>query len=315
MKMKDGEKMFAIYFQRGHCGNRPAKNAKEAVRLYMKDAMIEGSPIGYKAIEAVPDIHYTQYVEESAPPTMPAKKLTAKQIYDKFIYETNIVFGDGVIEASLRDIEITEWGEQTVTAILREWLRHWFDKNNIAYGANDDVAIPIDYYLCDEDNANKSVCVKTFQIYEKSVFAITDFRTFAEELLCNPSLLNTDYLMFEYYISRRMEEKGQLFIKDLLMKKIWQITRPMDGWPLSLQIANGKIRQIKSCGWNIKRAPKTFKSQEHFLSALEETIYRNPQTANIAATWRKDFLAAYEKEYDRTVDIPQWVDIKHLYET
>jgi len=313
MKMKDGEKMFAIYFQRGHCGNRPAKNAKEAVRLYMKDAKVEGRPVGYKAIEAVAGIHYTPHVEETVLPKAPAKKLTARQIYDKLIFETNIVFGNGIMDASLRDIEITEWDDQAVVEILRVWLRHWLDRNNIAYNTNKDTAIPIDYYLYGEDNPNRSVCVKVFQTYEKAAFTITDFRTFAEELPRTPNILNADYLTFEYSISRKTDEKGQLFIKDLLMKKIWQMTRPMKGWPLSLQTANGKIRQIKSCGWNIKRAPKTFQSPEHFLSALEETIRRNPQTESIAATWRKDFLATYEKEHNKTIDIPQWADIKHLY--
>lgn len=313
MKMKDGEKMFAIYFKRGHCGNRPAKNAKEAVRLYMKDADIVGSPSGYEAIEAIEGIHYTRHIEEPVTPKMPAIKLTAKQIYNKLIYETNIVRDFGAIEVSLKDIEITEWDDQAVREIMRVWLRHWMDKNNIAYIANEDHAIPIDYYLCGADNPQNSICVKVFQVYEKVNYAIADFRTFAEELLCTPSILNTDYLVFEYGIDRKVNGKGELIIKDLLMKKIWQMTRPMDGNPLSLQKVNGKIRQIKSCDWNKDNAPKTFKTLEHFLSAVEETLCRNPQTQNLATTWRKDFIAAYEKEYNKTIDIPRWADIKDIY--
>lgn len=313
MKMKDGEKMFAIYFKRMHCGNRPAKNAKEAVRLYMKAAQIVGSSSGYKAIEAVAGIHYTPHVEEPAPPVIPAKQLTAQQIYDKLIYETNVVGGDGIIEASLKDIDITEWHDQAVREILREWLCHWFRENNIAYSPNEDGAVPIDYYLCSACNPENSVRVEVSLIYEKADFSIADFRTFAEELLRAPSLLNIDYLVFEYSISKNVDDRGVLFISDLLMKKIWQMTRPLKGYPLSLQMVDGKIRQIKSCDWNVKRTPKTFKTLEHFLSAVEETLYRNPQTESMATTWRSKFTAAYEKEYGKTIDIPRWAEIRSLY--
>lgn len=315
MKMKDGEKMYAIYFKRGHCGNRPAKSAKEAVRLYIKDANIVGGSSDYKAIEAVAGIHYTPHTEKPAPPVMPAQKLTAQQIYDKLIYETNIVCSDGTIEVSLSDIGITEWHEQAIREILREWLRHWLKENNIAYSTNEDSAIPIDYHLCGADNPQNSIRVEVYQVYEKANYAIADFRTFAEELICTPSLLNTDYLVFQYGIDEDIDGRGNPVISDLLMRKIWQMTRPMKGYPLSLQMVNGKIRQIKSCDWNIKHTPKTFRTPDHFLCALEETIRRNPQTESMADTWRREFLAAYKKEYGKTIEIPQWTEIRNLYKT
>lgn len=56
-----------------------------------------------------------------------------------------------------------------------------------------------------------------------------------------------------------------------------------------------------------------FKSLEDFVSAIEETVYQNQKAHESAATWKRKFLANYEKEYDIKLVIPRWDDIADSY--
>ncbi|MBQ9446377.1 MAG: NgoBV family restriction endonuclease, partial [Victivallales bacterium] len=51
----------------------------------------------------------------------------------------------------------------------------------------------------------------------------------------------------------------------------------------------------------------------HFISAVEETVYKEPKTRGSATTWKYDFLQSYEKFYGKKLDIPRWIDIEDDY--
>ena len=56
-----------------------------------------------------------------------------------------------------------------------------------------------------------------------------------------------------------------------------------------------------------------FKSLEHFISAINETVYQNPRTHNAAANWHQKFVNAYEQHYGVKLKIPHWSDIEAEY--
>ena len=57
----------------------------------------------------------------------------------------------------------------------------------------------------------------------------------------------------------------------------------------------------------------TFECLEDFLAALEECVYKNPDTRHRATDWKDRMVASYNKFYNTKIDIPRWYDIKSKY--
>lgn len=98
---------------------------------------------------------------------------------------------------------------------------------------------------------------------------------YSDEIIHKPYMLDVDYLIFGY----DMDDNGNVTIKDLWLKKVWQITRSMDGWAINLQVKKGVVHKIRPGVWysiNKKNMPM-FECLEDFVSAIEETVYQNRQ--------------------------------------
>lgn len=56
-----------------------------------------------------------------------------------------------------------------------------------------------------------------------------------------------------------------------------------------------------------------FSCLEHFISAMEETVYQNEDTRKKGSQWKNRFLDSYKRFYGRTLQIPKWDEIKDSY--
>lgn len=73
-------------------------------------------------------------------------------------------------------------------------------------------------------------------------------------------------------------------------------------------MVNWRVLNAKDFG-----VPPMFTCLEDFISAVEETVYQNPKTHDSASTWKRKFLASYEKFYGVRLSIPRWDDIAEEY--
>ena len=77
---------------------------------------------------------------------------------------------------------------------------------------------------------------------------------------------------------------------------------------------NKIINKIRPCAWySNKNKYPIFESLEHFLSAIEETIYRYPDTRDQAVGWKERMEKSYEDFYGKKINIPRWMDIESNY--
>ena len=58
---------------------------------------------------------------------------------------------------------------------------------------------------------------------------------------------------------------------------------------------------------------QVFESKEDFLSAVCETVYRNPNTRAHSGTWKNKMENAYQRYKGATITIRNWDDIKDKY--
>ena len=239
-------------------------------------------------------------------------RLNALKVFEKLLDEDKLLEIEGQIKFFLGDVDIIVKQKAVVGNIIQEWLQGWMDKRGIEYALNDNTQMPPDFFLNPDDKTTDLLEVKAFNRSASPGFDIADFRMYEEEIIEKPYMLNVDYLIFGY----DMSDDGVVTIKDLWLKKVWEITRRMDGWSINLQVKQGVVHKIRPGVWYSDRPGNIpmFKCIEDFIAAIEEAVYQNPKTHESAATWKKNFIDSYRKFYGVKLDIPRWQEIAPKYE-
>lgn len=241
-------------------------------------------------------------------------KLTAQQIVDKLINEDQILTQAGQIKFFLGEVEIIVKQRDVVGNIMQEWLQGWLEHNGIEYAVNDNTQMPPDFFLLPEDRTRNLLEVKAFNRNAGPGFDIADFRMYQEEIIDKPYMLDVDYLIFGY----EMSDDGIVTIRDVWLKKVWEITRRMKDWSVNLQIKEGVVHKIRPGIWYSDNTNSSdysiFTSLEHFVSAIEQAVYQNDKTRDLAPRWKTRFSSAYNNFYGVRLDIPRWYEIEDLYD-
>nr|WP_318660846.1 NgoBV family restriction endonuclease [uncultured Treponema sp.] len=239
-------------------------------------------------------------------------KVNALKVFEKLLDEDKLLEIEGQIKFFLGDVDIIVKQKDVVGNIIQEWLQGWMDKRGIEYALNDNTQMPPDFFLNPKDKTTDLLEVKAFNRSASPGFDIADFRMYEEEIIEKPYMLNVDYLIFGY----DMSDDGVVTIKNLWLKKVWEITRRMEGWSINLQVKQGVVHKIRPGVWYSERPGNIpmFKTMEHFIAAIEEAVYQNPKTHESAATWKKNFIDSYRKFYGVNLDIPRWQEIASQYE-
>ena len=239
-------------------------------------------------------------------------RLTAQEVYDKLVNEDGILQLEGQIKFYLGDVNIIVKQRDVVGNIMQEWLQGWLDKRGIEYAPSENTQMPPDFFLNPDDKTKNLLEVKAFNRNRGPGFDIADFRMYEEEIIEKPYMLHVDYLIFGY----DMSDDGIVTIKDLWLKKVWQITRRMRDWSINLQVKQNVVHKIRPGVWYSTQRGNypMFRTMEDFISAIEEAVYQNPKTHNSAASWKRQFLDSYEKHYGERLVIPRWSDIEETYD-
>lgn len=238
-------------------------------------------------------------------------RLTAQQIYEKLINEDKILELQGQIKFFFGDVDIIVKQKDVVGNIIQEWLQGWLDKRGIEYAPSENTQMPPDFFLNPDDRTRDLLEVKAFNRNASPGFDIADFRMYEEEIVEKPYMLDVDYLIFGY----NMSDDGVVTVKDLWIKKVWQITRCMEDWAINLQVKQNVVHKIRPGVWYSTQQVKfpMFTCLEDFVSAIEQAVWQNPKTRETSATWKRRFLDSYQNYYGVRLNIPRWDDIADRY--
>lgn len=240
-------------------------------------------------------------------------RLSSQEIYQKLLYEDRILELEGQIKFYLGDVNIVIRQRDVVGNIMQEWLQGWLDARGIEYAPSENSQMPPDFFLNPDDKTSNLLEVKAFNRSAGPGFDIADFRMYAEEIRDKPYMLDVDYLIFGY----DMSDTGIVTIKDIWLKKVWEITRRMANYPINLQVKDGVIHKIRPAIWYSERSTdySIFESLEDFISAIEETTFKEPKLRDtVASTWLSKFQRNYKARNGVELNVPRWNDIKDKYD-
>jgi hypothetical protein len=193
-------------------------------------------------------------------------KLTAQEIYDKLVNETKLIGEKGTIYFKLRGLDIKIESRDTVGNLLQEWLENWLVANDVEFGfATNSQDFP-DFHL-DLTNLEKGLLeVKCFDYDKSANFDVAAFMAYRRSLLSHPYRLDSDYLIIGYSMV-----KHEIEIKNIWLKKVWEITGPSADWPLKCQVKQGELFNIRPIKWynNERTEFKPFNSALSFVEAFD----------------------------------------------
>jgi len=218
-------------------------------------------------------------------------KTTSKELFTKLIDDYKIIGEKGSINFTVKDLSILVKTKDTVGNLLQEWLKAWFEYSNIDFEENTNSQTFPDFLLDKDDHKKGLLEVKSFDFDRGPGFDLANFDSYCNSLLTNAYRLDSDYLILAYQMN-----DGVLSIKNVWLKKIWELACPSGTYPLKVQEKKSVIYNIRPSTWYSTRSRfKPFKSKEEFLSALNETRYQYPQTRHTNGHWLRNVLKNYEE--------------------
>jgi type II restriction enzyme len=218
-------------------------------------------------------------------------KLTGEQLYSKLVNEYNIIGEKGMINFSLKDLTISVETKDTVGNLLQEWLKAWMKKEEIEFEENTNSQSFPDFHLDKVDKRKGLLEVKSFDWDRGPGFDLANFDSYCNSLLENAYRIDSDYLIIAYQM-----EGSQITIKNVWLKKIWELACPSGTYPIKVQEKKSVIYNLRPSTWYSDRSKfKPFSSKEEFLAALNETRYQYPQTRHANGHWLKNVLKNYKE--------------------
>ncbi|MXO03479.1 NgoBV family restriction endonuclease [Flavobacterium sp. HBTb2-11-1] len=226
-------------------------------------------------------------------------KLTAPELYVKLVDEYKIIGETAIINFKLRDLTISVETKDTVGNLLQEWLKAWMMKEKVEFEENNNSQVFPDFYLDKHNQKTDLLEVKTFDLKRGPGFDLANFDSYCNSLLVNAYRIDSDYLIFAYEM-----HGSTITIKNVWLKKIWELAGSSGTYPLKVQEKKSVIYNIRPTIWySTKSTFKPFASKEEFLAALNETRYQYPQTRHTNGHWLQNVIKNYQEHTGILLDV------------
>ena len=226
-------------------------------------------------------------------------KLTGKELYDKLVNDYKIIGEKGIINFSLKDLTISVETKDTIGNLLQEWLKAWMKKEEIEFEENTNSQTFPDFYLDTENKKLGLLEVKSFDWDRGPGFDLANFDSYCNSLLSSAYRLDSDYLIFAYQM-----QGSEITIKNVWIKKIWELACPSGTYPIKVQEKKNIIYNLRPSTWYSNKTKfKPFATKEDFLAALNETRYQYPQTRHSNGHWLKNVIKNYQEHTEVLLNV------------
>lgn len=201
------------------------------------------------------------------------------------ILKSQLVGAKGRINFNLLNLDVQIKDKSSIGSLLQEWLGAWFKQNKIYFRVQENSQIPPDFFL-HEDDTTGLLEIKVFDYSKSPNFDLANFDMYLRLIKVSPEKLDADYLVFGY-----TSIEGDIIIKEVWLKKIWEMSSASGGFPLKVQVKQGIIHNIRPFNFksfNYSGDHPAFTSKTQFVNACYNTLaqYKGQEEAD-------DWLAQY----------------------
>lgn len=178
--------------------------------------------------------------------------------------KSNLLNQQGVININLAGISLDIKAKDIIGNSLQEWLGLWFNSNGINYRVLTNTQEFPDYII-DFNGVETYLEIKTWNCEKGPAFDLANFNSYIDSLEASPKNIDADYLIFGY-----QSNQNGFIVKDIFLKKIWEMAGASSVDPLKIQKKKGIVYNIRPMPFHT-RPNSTFKNRLDFLEGLTET--------------------------------------------
>jgi len=223
--------------------------------------------------------------------------ISAQSLFDRITKDYQIIGKKGNIKFTLSDITVSIKTKDSVGNLLQEWFKAWLQKSDIDFEENSNTQKFPDFYLNPKNKKTDLLEIKTFDADNGPGFDLANFDSYCKSIESEAFRLDSDYLVFAYQM-----DKSSISIKNVWLKKIWELSCPSGTFPVKVQEKKNIIYNLRPGTWYSERAKfKPFNNCFDFLTALDETRHKYPPTRSGNAHWLDNVLKNYEAQTGRTL--------------
>jgi len=177
----------------------------------------------------------------------------------------NLIGSSGVISFNLLGVNVHVSTKDVIGGLLQDWFGNWMTVNGFSWQPGPNAQSWPDFILGDGTHLE----FKAFDGTASPNFDLANFDAFTRSLLTEPERLDTDHLVFEYFL----QTGGVVTINNIWVKKIWEMAGPSDTNILNLQVKQGVPVNIRPKNWRSNSPRITFFGQRlDFVIALDQAL-------------------------------------------
>lgn len=204
-----------------------------------------------------------------------------------------IINAEGVIKFSMLGVDQTIKEKSAFGDLIQEWLWWWMSENGIEYRTKENTQEFPDFLLDKTSNEKGLLEIKSFDYTASPNFDVANFEAYVRSLTTKSYRIDADYLIFWYTLIN-----GVVTIKNIWLKKIWEICCPSEKFPLRVQCKQDMIYNIRPANWYSESANYTpFQNKKQFLDAIQGTLNQYHKTSTTHRNWLNEVLNNY-KQYE-----------------
>jgi len=212
--------------------------------------------------------------------------MSAQAVYNKLM-QTGIINATGEVTFEMQNIKTIVKDSSIVGNVMQDWLKSFLDSHQIAYRLKANTQEFPDFLMHSTRDDIELLEVKCFK--QSPNFDVANFQAYARSLLDKPYRLDANYLIFEY-----IDLHGGIAIKQIWLKKVWEICCDSERSPLKIQWKQGVPVNIRPATWYAKK-PKynTFTTRKEFVTAVKKVL----DTSSVSAGLQKDWFKKVSEKY------------------
>lgn len=209
----------------------------------------------------------------------------AREIF-KRVQEAKIKNSKGVMTFRLGDLTVELESMDIVGGAIQDWFGAWLSLEKIPYLTPQNTQTFPDFVLGEYDYLE----IKCFNYSAGPAFDVANYGAYINSLLINPERIDASYLIFAYAMDNKI-----ISIKEIWMKKIWEITGPSRTNILEIQKKRGQPVNIRPKKWYADGI-KNFDSKYEFIEALHKSALHFRFPNSHTEEWLKQFKDKYQEK-------------------
>lgn len=213
----------------------------------------------------------------------------SRKLYDLLI-DKNVIDSEGKLYFEMYGLKTVVEDSSVIGNVIQEWLKSFMKKYEIPFRTKKNTQEFPDFLMNKDSDSLDLLEVKCFK--KSPNFDIANFQAYCRSLLFHPYRLDSDYLIFEY-----VEHEQCILIKQIWLKKVWEICCGSERSPLKIQWKQGMPVNIRPSTWYSKKATfPSFETRRDFVLAIKKVLDTSSVSQGIQRNWMAKVSKLYKEQ-------------------